>query len=412
MNEPLETIHVYIVKEDEEQPLVESTVNDASSTPIETDTQPLVTVPYPTHLRLVPYLIMATHLLIVLFALFSQIYITLTETATITIRPKQAVVTTHLTFSHVQSRIFSPITLTQTKTVPVTGKGHQDATAATGTITLYNAATQEQTIDAGTLFIGTDGVHIITDQAAVIPGATPPVEGQTIVAAHAVNVGTAGNIQAGDIQGACCKENIFAYNSAFSGGQDERNYTMVAPRDIDEVVSSVLPALTQTITRSLKNRVRPEETLTTAQCSQTILANHQAGDEAISVTVLVQESCVAGAYNTNDLHTKVKQALSQEALRTLGHGYLLSTYFTPSPMQTSIKQGDVVIVGTFAGRMVYQFSQQDLSTLRHLIAGKTRQQAVQTLSHLKGAEAVTLRLSEGDSHVPLDTEHIHVAILV
>src|SRR2546425_12293924 len=176
MNEPLETIHVYIVKEDEEQPLVESTVNDASSTPIETDTQPFVTLPYPSHLRLVPYLIMATHLLIVLFALFSQIYITLTETATITIRPKQAVVTTHLTFSNVQSRIFSPITLTQTKTVPATGKGHQDATAATGTITLYNAATQEQTIDAGTLFIGTDGVHIITDQAAAIPGATPPVE--------------------------------------------------------------------------------------------------------------------------------------------------------------------------------------------------------------------------------------------
>src|SRR5438876_12348345 len=84
MNEPLETIHVYIVQEDEaeeqEQPMVESTINAASHTPFETDTQPLVTKPYPTHLRLVPYLIMAAHLLIVLTAFSIQLYTVLTET--------------------------------------------------------------------------------------------------------------------------------------------------------------------------------------------------------------------------------------------------------------------------------------------------------------------------------------------
>src|SRR6266566_6308846 len=115
MNEPLETIHVYIVKEDEEQPLVDSTFNDASSTFPETDPQPLVTQSYPRHLRLVPYLIIAAHLLIVLTAFSIHFYTLLTETATITIIPKRAVFTTSLTLSNIQSRIFQPLTLTQTK---------------------------------------------------------------------------------------------------------------------------------------------------------------------------------------------------------------------------------------------------------------------------------------------------------
>ncbi len=181
MQEPVETIHVYIVKEkdtQQDQPFVESTVNAAASTLAEIDTQPLMTESYPTHGRLVPYLIMAAHLLIVLVAFSAQLYITLTETATITIIPKQAVFTTALTLSSVESRIFQTVTLTESKTVPATGKGHQDATQATGTITLYNAATFSQTIDAGTLFIGSDGAHIVTDQTASIPGATPPIEGQ------------------------------------------------------------------------------------------------------------------------------------------------------------------------------------------------------------------------------------------
>src|SRR5439155_14724105 len=152
-----------------------------------TGAQPLVSQSYPRHGHLVPYLLIAAHLLIVLFALFAQLYLTLTETATITIMPKSYHLTAHLTLANIQSRIFQPVTLTQSRTVPATGKGHQDAQQSTGTITLYNASPQAQTIDAGTLFISSDGVHIITDQIADIPGATPPLEGQITVSARAVN---------------------------------------------------------------------------------------------------------------------------------------------------------------------------------------------------------------------------------
>src|SRR3989440_5359163 len=248
--EPIETIHLYIVREEEDQ-VVDSTVHDTTKTA----TQPLVMQSYPLRLQLVPYLLIVAHLLIVLVALSVHLYVVLTETATITIIPKSYRLTEHLTLSTVQSRIFQPITLTQSRTVPATGKGHQDAQQASGTITLYNAATSEQTIDAGTLLIGSDGVHIVTDQIASIPGATPPIEGQVTVSAHAVNNGAAGNISAGDIQGACCRENMFAYNSAFSGGQDARDYTIVTKLDIHSVVSSVLPILTQRIQTSLQEQL-------------------------------------------------------------------------------------------------------------------------------------------------------------
>ena len=66
--EPIETIHLYIVREDEAQqetPFVDSTAQDTAKTGI----QPLVKQSQPTRGHLFPYLIITAHLLIVLFAL-------------------------------------------------------------------------------------------------------------------------------------------------------------------------------------------------------------------------------------------------------------------------------------------------------------------------------------------------------
>src|SRR6266851_2224495 len=137
-NEPVETIHVYLVREEEEPAVIDSSVQDTAKR----DTQPLVPAPYPTHLQLVPYLLISAHLLIVLIAVSLQVYTLLTETATITIIPTSYRITTHLNFTPTYSRLLSPVTLVHHTTVPATGKGHQDATRASGTITFYNASEQ------------------------------------------------------------------------------------------------------------------------------------------------------------------------------------------------------------------------------------------------------------------------------
>jgi hypothetical protein len=47
--------------------------------------------------------------------------------------------------------------MSQEKTVATTGTAHQDAKAAHGAVTFYNAAPYWQTVSAGTLLTGADG---------------------------------------------------------------------------------------------------------------------------------------------------------------------------------------------------------------------------------------------------------------
>src|SRR2546423_7347001 len=240
--EPIETIHLYIVREEEDQ-VVDSTINDTT----QTATQPLVMQSYPMRLQLVPYLLIIAHLLIVLVAFSVHYYLLLTETTTIIIVPKSYRLTEHLTLSTVQSRIFQSVTLTQSRTVPATGKGHQPATQAHGAVTFYNTLPQEQIILAGTVLTASNGELFLTDSDVTIPAGTYAVNGQAQVSATAQNYGQEGNSAAGAIHGLCCRAGILVLNTAFSGGQNKRDFTMVTQQDIHTVVSSLLPILTQQV---------------------------------------------------------------------------------------------------------------------------------------------------------------------
>src|SRR2546421_7468771 len=306
--EPIETIHLYIVKEEEDQ-LLYSTANE----PIKTPTHALVSQSYPMRFQLVPYLLIIAHLLIVLVAFSVHYYLLLTETTTIIIVPKSYRFTQHLTLSTVQSRIFPPLTLTQSKTVPATGKGHQPATQAHGAVTFYNTLPQEQTILAGTLLTASNGELFLTDSDVTIPAGTYAVNGQATVSATAQNYGSEGNSAAGAIHGLCCRAGILVLSSAFSGGADERDYMMVTQRDINNVVSSVLPLLTQQIQTSFQKQVQPGETHTPTKALQKVSPIRIGGDEATRVTVMVSESCRAGAHNKHEFQAKVQQAVDQPA---------------------------------------------------------------------------------------------------
>ncbi|MFL5699097.1 MAG: baseplate J/gp47 family protein [Ktedonobacteraceae bacterium] len=405
--EPIETIHLYIVREEEEQPVVDSTVQDTAKV----DTQPLVVKAYPMRLRLVPYLMIAAHLLIVLVAFSVHYYLLLTETATIIIVPKSYRFTQHLTLSTVQSRIFPPLTLTQSKTVPATGKGHQPATQAHGVVTFYNALPQEQTILAGTVLTASNAELFLTDSDVTIPAGTYAVNGQATVSATAQNYGQEGNSAAGAIHGLCCRAGILVLNTAFSGGQNKRDFTMVTKSDIDRVVSSVLLRVTEHIHAAFQQQIRAGELLTPNQCSQKVSPDRNVGDEATNVTVTISESCIAGTYTSSDFQLKIQQALVQRATQTIGKGYVLSSYVQTSPMHISIQQGTLVIGGTFQGRVVYHFRSQDLTTLRQQLAGKSRQQGITMLSRLNGVEHINFQL-EKNITFPTDPTHIHIVFLL
>jgi hypothetical protein len=137
-----------------------------------------------------PYwlLIPATILLCLVFLAGPLFLQALTPSATVTLIPVEKTVSLTIAIQ-VHVRALAPLTLMQATTAPATGKLHQDAMRAAGTITFYNGLLSGQTIAAGTVLTGSDGVEIVTDQTAHIPAGTPPVYGQTTVSAHAVLAG-------------------------------------------------------------------------------------------------------------------------------------------------------------------------------------------------------------------------------
>src|SRR6266852_357060 len=94
----------------------------------------------------------------------------------------------------IPTRTLAPITLTRSLTIPTTGTGHQDARAATGTLTFYNGLLTSQTVPIGTVFTGADGIQVSTDQSVTILAANPPQEGEVTITATTIRAGSIGNI--------------------------------------------------------------------------------------------------------------------------------------------------------------------------------------------------------------------------
>jgi hypothetical protein len=188
-------------------------------------------------------LIPLTIILCLLFPAGSFLLPLLTPTATVTILPIERSITI-TTAIQVHGRLLPTLTLSQIVTVPATGKRHQAATRAEGTITLYNGLLISQTIAAGTVLTGSDGAQVVTDHPATIPAANPPTEGQTTVPAHALNTGASGNIPAYDINQACCATSVLAKNTAaFTGGQSTRAYSVVTASDLASAEAAVNPTI-------------------------------------------------------------------------------------------------------------------------------------------------------------------------
>ena len=200
------------------------------------------------------------------------------------------------------TRQLAPVTLTKSLTAQTTGKGHQDARAATGTLTLYNGLFTSQTIAVGTVFTGADGVKVVTDASVTIPAATPPQFAEAAVSAHAVNAGQTGNIPAGDVH-TTVANGVLVNNRAFGGGRDVRDFQAVAQHDLDTLSAKVQQQLTQAMPHAFN--LAPGEALQPTDCTTHLIADHGAGDEAPTVSVKARKTCSAIAYN--------QEALQQQA---------------------------------------------------------------------------------------------------
>ncbi len=422
-------IDVYVIErqQDEEPPIVESTLD---SVPWESqdNEEPEISTTLPresdrTHTRW--FLVAVVVLCTLIIGVGTSIYLLqlFTPSANITLMTASKQITTNNTVqvvmngnadqakNQVPGRVLPAITMSQQKAVHTTGMTRQSAQEAHGFITFYNAAPYVQTVEAGTLLTGVDGVQVTTDQAATIPAALMPTEGQVSVSAHTIITGTQGNIKAEDIYGGCCRLNVFVVSGEFHGGQDARTYQTVTQQDIASVVITVNTSLEQSIQAALQTQIQPSETLLTPlSCTSKVTSNHKVGEEAAQVQVTIDETCTGTTYITQALTTLATQRATQDANIRLGTGYTTTGVQTRITQAYTTNHGNSELEITSVSLWAYPFTQEQQDTIKAMIAGMSKDKATMTLLHLTGVQSVSISLKSG-TDLPADAQYIHLLFL-
>jgi hypothetical protein len=312
-----------------------------------------------------------------------------------------------------------PLTSQQSTSKQINATGHTQipAAAAHGTLTFENGSfTTPFTVGAGQTFTAGNGTVVATDAAVTISAGNGVTYGVASVAAHAVNPGAAGNIGARAIDGACCTSsgNIFVFNStAFTGGQDAKNYSFVQQSDVDAFVNGAVPQLTNQANNALRGQLKSGEQLAQAtNCPSTMTHNNPIGDQGVNVTstnVTVSVTCSAVAYDANAMQNLVSQLLQRQAASSAGPGYALNgNVVVQSQVQQVNDDRTVSLLVTAKGLWVYQFSNQQKQQLAKLVAGKSINSAKAILQAQPGVHSVTI--SSNNATLPTDPSQIAISI--
>jgi hypothetical protein len=409
LEEDTEPVHVFFVRESE----LQVAMLDAASVeaaPVEPATPqpatPQIKKPANRRYTVLSFGIFTICVLIsmLLFLIFivPTIFI---PVATVTITPTTKTLSTTATIQ-VHGRPLPILTLSQSATIPATGHRHQSARAGAGTVTFYNGLFTSQTVAAGTILTGQDGVQIITDQAATIPAGNPPIYGQATVSAHALNTGASGNILAYDINTACCATSVLAKNTAaFTGGQRVRDFIIVTKHDLEAAEAVIKSTLDTSERAALNAQVNEGEELITPACSPTTTSNHRIGEEAKDVTVTVSETCSSIAYVAHDVYQDTTQLIQMDATKRLGANYSLM-----GGLQVSIKRATIAdqarglatLTIQADATFVYQITPGIQHQLIKLIAGKPKQQALALLLQSPGIAGAQISVKGGNRTLPSD----------
>jgi len=296
------------------------------------------------------------------------------------------------------------------------GVAHVPTETARGTLTFYNAATYPQTIAAGTVLTGADGVHVVTDAAAPIPAGNPPLFGVVTVSAHAALAGSRGNIAALDIGGLCCVAGVAVKNTAgFSGGQDAQTYPTVRQADIDGLARPLIDTLTQGAQAGVQSQLRPQDWMVaTPVCTPAISIDHPVGSRAAQVTVTVVVTCHGEVYDRQAALRLAAIFFTQETTTALGASYTLVGQVTTALLGvavTDVKRGTLTLSIEVGGMWVYQWSPAHLKAVAKRIAGARKQAALALLQSLEGVQTASIHLAGSEqTTLPTDPNRIIISV--
>lgn len=315
--------------------------------------------------------------------------------------------------AHKLTRVMSG---SQQKTAPTTGHANIRAISAAGTITFDQGSGSAKSIPAGTLFfsnVGYETLKVVTDQDAYLSAGNSTVT----ASAHVIQAGAAGN--AVSINQACCNppdNTIHATSGPFSGGADAYDYNFVQQSDIDSAVNALTRLALQAAPQEFQKQVNPNEALVDPpDCSKTMIdSDHNAGDKANTVKVTVTAICNGETYDHQGALDMATSLLKQDAKSSLGTGYVPMGQVQPiinSVLITDPTNGQLSLQVSVHGTWMYQFSRQQLDSMRELIEGKTKAEATTLLLLQSGVKGANIQITRSDGNtLPTDLSGITITI--
>jgi hypothetical protein len=304
----------------------------------------------------------------------------------------------------------------QSKVVTATGVGHVPAQAATGKLTFYNGSNQDFVVGSTTAIPGPNGISVETDGPADIPAAHLPTVGSITVNAHVTTAGASGNMAAGAINETCCASGGFitVVSSAFTGGQDEKDYTFLQQSDVDGYVNQIKSTLSQQALSGVKGQLKPNEQLAgDPECTTQSREDQPVGDQGRNVTsanVTVDATCTGLAYDARGAQTLAQDLLQRKASSDLGQAYTLAGTMVTKSTVTDVNDGVVTLQVTVSGTWYYQFNDKQKQMLANQLANKTRVAAQDFLNSFKGIRKAKMTIANDGDSLPNDPGQIRIII--
>jgi hypothetical protein len=325
----------------------------------------------------------------------------------------------------VKGHVVSYASPQQSQTVTVTGKGHHDATQATGMLTIsqvhfYSPSDAGTPIDASVID-STSGVSIAIDHS--FDGSEG---GSVTVSAHATNPGSGGNISAYNIDGIYYIDSIIngvptgthigtAYvqnPQDFTGGQDARDYTFLQQLDIDGVANRLEGQLTPDAQTKAKQLIQPGEMwVKDIQCSPNVTANHNVNDETGDTTINVIITCSGEVVSAQAMLLSAVDAHKADAIARFGNGYrLVGDIITGTPIQSS--PVDMTYTIRTDGIWVFLYDLAQKQQIAQLIAGRSQINATNLLLEHKDIHQVVIHTNGGlGSALPTSPRNIRIILI-
>ncbi len=301
------------------------------------------------------------------------------------------------TQSQVYDHKVSSTSAPQAQTEEATGIAHTSGKQARGMLAFYNGASTQKIIQAGTHCTTSNGVVLVTDDLITLEAANPPTFfGEGTVNAHALMIGTSGNIAA--LSSCSINDNTVTARSsgAFQGGQAPQTYSVVAASDIEHATPTLVTSATAEARASLSKKVHTNEALPAQSivCTPTVNANPGVNESAKKVIVTVTATCNGHVYDKAGAIVLADNLYGIRAANFLGASYMLigsiQTVFTQ--VVVDAQRGIIVLWLKVQGIWLFQFSTLKKQELVTLIHGKNQKVASALLLKQEGVAAVDIQV--------------------